>query len=145
MDECSICLEEFSEQPTTKLKACGHTFHQECIREWAFEHMTCPICRSSLQEDDIPSEGYIYKMHLACCGYLLYIRADDHRKTCPMCHAAFNSVEETLIDIWHRLNSVLVIDEDESDLSFEEEEEYLTDNERRRRQRLEGDETDLDM
>lgn len=31
----------------------GHLFHQNCLRSWLEQDTTCPICRLSLQEDNV--------------------------------------------------------------------------------------------
>ena len=42
---CTICMEDFIDNSsivvTTK---CGHTFHQLCIRNWAYKNIICPKC-----------------------------------------------------------------------------------------------------
>lgn len=48
IDECPICLSEFSERETVKLiPYCAHVFHPNCIDTWLASHVTCPLCRSS--------------------------------------------------------------------------------------------------
>ncbi|XP_057804713.1 RING-H2 finger protein ATL57 [Salvia miltiorrhiza] len=48
IDECPICLSEFSERETVKLiPYCGHVFHPSCIDTWLASHVTCPLCRSA--------------------------------------------------------------------------------------------------
>eukprot|EP00928_Gymnodinium_smaydae_P044137 TRINITY_DN2945_c2_g1_i1.p1 TRINITY_DN2945_c2_g1~~TRINITY_DN2945_c2_g1_i1.p1 ORF type:complete len:408 (+),score=34.10 TRINITY_DN2945_c2_g1_i1:55-1224(+) len=44
---CAICLESFSDTPRmeTRLLACGHTFHSQCVDSWDGSRGTCPICR----------------------------------------------------------------------------------------------------
>jgi hypothetical protein len=49
---CSICLEEIGETEC-KLK-CGHGFHFNCIREWAYVERknNCPECRETIVDID---------------------------------------------------------------------------------------------
>lgn len=48
IDECPICLSEFSERETVKLiPHCAHVFHPNCIDTWLASHVTCPLCRSA--------------------------------------------------------------------------------------------------
>ncbi|CAM2704568.1 unnamed protein product [Rotaria socialis] len=51
LDEvCSICWEKFEK---ARCLPCGHLFHQNCLRSWLEQDTTCPICRVSLQEDNV--------------------------------------------------------------------------------------------
>ena len=51
LEECPICLEEFTDDsPATFLK-CGHAFHLHCIYEWLERSDTCALCNT-------PIEGY---------------------------------------------------------------------------------------
>ena len=43
---CSICLENVQEDRQTL--ACGHEFHEDCLREWLALQDTCPVCRATL-------------------------------------------------------------------------------------------------
>lgn len=44
--DCSICLEKFSDQNTAvMLGHCEHMFHVPCIVQWTAQSKTCPICR----------------------------------------------------------------------------------------------------
>lgn len=48
IEECPICLGEFSETETVKMiPYCGHVFHPTCIDTWLASHVTCPLCRSA--------------------------------------------------------------------------------------------------
>lgn len=47
LDNCSICLENDSNQEISKIEKCGHCFHTNCIRRWLLENNSCPICRSN--------------------------------------------------------------------------------------------------
>lgn len=53
-ETCSICLDDEDDvEEVSKEKAltkCNHTFHKDCIWEWAFSNRkeTCPCCRSNL-------------------------------------------------------------------------------------------------
>ena len=44
-DVCSICLEcEMNNARVAKL-ACGHIYHETCIKEWFNHSISCPLCR----------------------------------------------------------------------------------------------------
>ena len=44
--KCSICLEAFVMfQTASKVKRCGHLFHEHCIQHWIFTNNRCPLCR----------------------------------------------------------------------------------------------------
>ena len=45
IQDCSICLGELTEQTTTSLKECGHSFHINCIIESLRHSTQCPYCR----------------------------------------------------------------------------------------------------
>ncbi|KAG6417330.1 hypothetical protein SASPL_119484 [Salvia splendens] len=48
IEECPICLGEFSETETVKMiPYCRHVFHPSCIDTWLASHVTCPLCRSA--------------------------------------------------------------------------------------------------
>lgn len=47
---CSICLVEATDtdQQQWKMLPCQHKFHPACIDEWLKSHITCPLCRKSV-------------------------------------------------------------------------------------------------
>jgi hypothetical protein len=49
IEECIICTEVHSED-SFSIRACGHTFHKQCIEPWLRNHGTCPLCRTTLEE-----------------------------------------------------------------------------------------------
>lgn len=52
-DVCVICADDFSEAGTSVVVlACGHVFHDPCIRRWFSRRHTCPTCRFELEVDD---------------------------------------------------------------------------------------------
>jgi hypothetical protein len=48
-ESCAICLENFADAPDapTRLLACGHTLHTDCLGSW--KRGSCPICRAELE------------------------------------------------------------------------------------------------
>ncbi|KAG2244049.1 hypothetical protein Bca52824_094118 [Brassica carinata] len=60
--ECAICLNEFQDDETLRLlPICHHVFHSHCIDAWLQGHVTCPVCRIDLADqqqmaDDEPVE-----------------------------------------------------------------------------------------
>ena len=63
---CSICLLEMIDfedlenerHRTIKILACGHNFHRHCIDNWTRLNNSCPICRNSVEGNQvIPVEG----------------------------------------------------------------------------------------
>ena len=42
---CSICLNKIGKRNNVKLNSCAHIFCKECIRTWAKQENTCPLCR----------------------------------------------------------------------------------------------------
>jgi hypothetical protein len=44
---CSICQENMNN--ATRIRACGHCFHQECISQWLSMNVRCPMCRHDVR------------------------------------------------------------------------------------------------
>jgi hypothetical protein len=53
--ECSICLEEITDETRKTLEPCNHSFHNDCINEWAKSSDSCPLCRGPINTLDLPS------------------------------------------------------------------------------------------
>ncbi|KAL6605950.1 hypothetical protein ACP70R_041603 [Stipagrostis hirtigluma subsp. patula] len=52
--ECAVCLSEFADDEELRLlPPCSHAFHPDCIGEWLAGHVTCPVCRCSLDPDEV--------------------------------------------------------------------------------------------
>ncbi|KAK9265622.1 hypothetical protein L1049_010488 [Liquidambar formosana] len=48
--ECSVCLSTIVEEATVRvLPNCKHMFHAECVDMWLSSHVTCPICRTTVE------------------------------------------------------------------------------------------------
>jgi hypothetical protein len=45
-DNCSICLEEITENP--EFLPCAHRYHTNCINQWIVRNPTCPMCKISI-------------------------------------------------------------------------------------------------
>ncbi|CAO3634949.1 unnamed protein product [Mucor hiemalis] len=45
IDECIICLEEYSEGEIIRTLPCKHLFHSTCIQAWLNRKHFCPICK----------------------------------------------------------------------------------------------------
>mmetsp|Transcript_4230 Transcript_4230/g.7181 ORF Transcript_4230/g.7181 Transcript_4230/m.7181 type:complete len:84 (+) Transcript_4230:1135-1386(+) len=54
VDQCAICLEDFSEKDGNKISQleCSkkHIFHLKCIIEWVEKSDICPLCREPIQK-----------------------------------------------------------------------------------------------
>jgi hypothetical protein len=37
-------------QPLIQMPTCDHVFHSQCLRKWLDWNVTCPLCRTSLEE-----------------------------------------------------------------------------------------------
>ncbi|XP_062233304.1 RING-H2 finger protein ATL32-like [Phragmites australis] len=56
--ECAVCLSEFEDDEELQiLPRCSHAFHPDCIGEWLAGHVTCPVCRCSLDPEEIAAAG----------------------------------------------------------------------------------------
>lgn len=51
-EECTICLEEFSNGAILVPLPCGHDFDDECIVKWFKTSHVCPLCRFELPRED---------------------------------------------------------------------------------------------
>ncbi|CAH8381358.1 unnamed protein product [Eruca vesicaria subsp. sativa] len=52
LDECRICLQEFSNGGVVVTLSCGHEFDEECIVKWFETSHVCPLCRFELPCQD---------------------------------------------------------------------------------------------
>ena len=50
---CPICQETV--QCATRIRACGHCFHSECISQWFTMNTRCPMCRHDIRSLNIPN------------------------------------------------------------------------------------------
>jgi hypothetical protein len=44
---CSICQDSLT--CATRIRACGHCFHGQCIQQWLSVNSRCPMCRHDLR------------------------------------------------------------------------------------------------
>ncbi|KAL9265375.1 putative E3 ubiquitin-protein ligase RHG1A [Drosera capensis] len=45
-ERCSICLEEYQETDgIVTMNACGHDYHEHCIKKWLSMKNLCPVCK----------------------------------------------------------------------------------------------------
>lgn len=49
---CAICQESVTS--ATRLRACGHCFHSECIDQWLGMNTRCPVCRHDIRQAYAP-------------------------------------------------------------------------------------------
>ncbi|KAM7463825.1 hypothetical protein LguiA_031946 [Lonicera macranthoides] len=55
--QCIVCLSEYHGEDTLRiLPFCGHAFHTTCIDIWLQQRSTCPVCRISLRDHQIPEK-----------------------------------------------------------------------------------------
>ncbi|CAK8573541.1 unnamed protein product [Lathyrus sativus] len=48
---CAVCLSDFNDNDTVRvLPQCKHFFHPSCIDAWLSSHVTCPVCRTELND-----------------------------------------------------------------------------------------------
>ncbi|CAI8604508.1 unnamed protein product [Vicia faba] len=48
---CAVCLADFHDNDSIRvLPPCNHFFHPPCIDAWLSSHVTCPVCRTNLND-----------------------------------------------------------------------------------------------
>merc|ERR1712232_1423667 len=52
VEECPICLEEFSDDCPAETSACNHRFHAPCLALWHEKSTTCPICEVTVHHQN---------------------------------------------------------------------------------------------
>ena len=45
---CAICQEPVT--AATRIRACGHAFHPQCINQWFSMNTHCPVCRHDIRD-----------------------------------------------------------------------------------------------
>lgn len=50
-DDCCICLNNLVIHDSIHVLPCKHYFHNNCIKPWLFEKLTCPLCKFHLIND----------------------------------------------------------------------------------------------
>lgn len=48
--ECCVCCEPFGPDLAIKRTPCQHVFHEACLEKWLKVTVSCPVCRSNLQQ-----------------------------------------------------------------------------------------------
>ena len=57
LDECSICLDDFTAGQHVRTLSCHHSFHAACITKWLTERSaSCPLCKMNLYPGDPDAE-----------------------------------------------------------------------------------------
>ncbi|CAK85715.1 unnamed protein product (macronuclear) [Paramecium tetraurelia] len=52
-ETCAVCLIQFERKEKYRETPCKHNFHDQCLSDWTIKQANCPVCRQSLQEQDI--------------------------------------------------------------------------------------------
>ena len=47
IENCAICLENYSPEQEVILLECRHVFHKECGKKWFHDNSYCPFCRAA--------------------------------------------------------------------------------------------------
>lgn len=53
--ECCICLDTNANLWT--MTRCAHSFHRECLSNWTQTNVTCPVCRTRLNQNQTQSQN----------------------------------------------------------------------------------------
>jgi hypothetical protein len=59
LNECPICVEDYTLESTLRKLPCNHMIHKECIDNWFKINATCPMCRKSIIADEQPNENIV--------------------------------------------------------------------------------------
>jgi hypothetical protein len=55
---CSICQENVT--CATRIRGCGHCFHDQCIQQWFTMNPRCPMCRHDVREAPPPRREFVW-------------------------------------------------------------------------------------
>ncbi|CAK9202594.1 unnamed protein product [Sphagnum troendelagicum] len=60
IDDCVVCLSDYQKGEQVRLlPLCKHYFHVACIDTWLSTHISCPVCRHSvLQQQQSPADDH---------------------------------------------------------------------------------------
>lgn len=59
--ECAVCLSAVEEgEMVRRLPACKHVFHAGCVDMWLASHVTCPVCRATVEP--IPANAEVVEV-----------------------------------------------------------------------------------
>lgn len=50
---CCICLTQYGDKEKLRVLNCDHHFHQECCDKWLKINKTCPLCRQSINGENV--------------------------------------------------------------------------------------------
>ena len=57
--QCSICHCDIQKGDIIrKINECSHIFHHQCIDQWFSTHQSCPLCRVSLENENVNVEEF---------------------------------------------------------------------------------------
>lgn len=51
--DCTVCQEDYKKGDKLVSLPCGHNYHKDCVTEWLVRHDSCPVCRKSLNGQNI--------------------------------------------------------------------------------------------
>jgi len=54
LNECCICLEEYSSEMSIISTPCDHIMHRDCLNNWLHWSHFCPLCRTDLSTGLVP-------------------------------------------------------------------------------------------
>ena len=46
--DCPICFDDYEDNSMVLSTKCLHFFHEKCLKKWAAQNNSCPICRHNL-------------------------------------------------------------------------------------------------
>ena len=54
--ECPVCMEKMSTNDIVRTLPCFHRLHRDCIDKWLEYKKTCPICKTSIVDNEHNSQ-----------------------------------------------------------------------------------------
>lgn len=99
--ECSICCDKLFNQNTEKLQ-CGHTFHEECVKEWFERDNRCPLCRNEniMQKFSVHISNNPLLVEMNCKFFLEQLQQLENKDTFKFSKLAIDVIDRETAGIY---------------------------------------------